>query len=175
QADKVYQYKDYEKDLPQQKRTEVEKTLIKRIFLNLLQIGDGEKDTRLRQPKAVILSLAGDNQEAQKILTELIDGKQGLVKGRLLVTGKTEGEEEAWVDLAHEALIEKWDKLNLWRTENRQGRELAKQVDKDAKDWQRSNKSQDYLWSGDKLADAEKILQEYQDTVETTKLAKEFL
>ncbi|MFM6409674.1 MAG: formylglycine-generating enzyme family protein, partial [Microcystis sp.] len=31
------------------------------------------------------------------------------------------------------------------------------------------------LWSGDKLADAEKILQEYQDTVETMKLAKEFL
>jgi len=77
--------------------------------------------------------------------------------------------------LAHEALIEKWDKLNLWRNETRKGRELSKQVDKDAKDWQKNNKSQDYLWSGDKLADAEKILQEYQDTVETTKLAKEFL
>ncbi|MFM6757703.1 MAG: formylglycine-generating enzyme family protein, partial [Microcystis panniformis] len=175
QADKVYEYKDYEKDLPQQERTEDEKALIKRIFLNLLQIGDGEKDTRLRQSKAFILSLAGDNQERQKVLTELIDGKQGLVKGRLLVTGKTEREEEAWVDLAHEALIEKWDELNQWRTENRQGRELAKQVDKDAQNWQKSNKSQDYLWSGDKLADAEKIRQEYQDTVEITKLAKEFL
>ncbi|MFM6323653.1 MAG: formylglycine-generating enzyme family protein, partial [Microcystis panniformis] len=133
------------------------------------------KDTRLRQSKAFILSLDGDNQEAQKVLTELIDGKQGLVKGRLLVTGKTEREEEAWVDLAHEALIEKWDKLNQWRNETRKGRELSKQVDKDAKDWKKSNKSQDYLWSGDKLADAEKILQEYQDTVETMKLAKEFL
>ena len=175
QADKVYQYKDYEKDSPQQERTETEKTLIKRIFLNLLQIGDGEKDTRLRQPKAFILSLAGDNQEGQKVLTELIEGEQGLVKGRLLVTGKTEREEEAWVDLAHEALIEKWDNLNLWRTETRKGRELAKQVDKDAKDWQKNNRSQYYLWSGDKLADAEKILQEYQDTVETTQLAKNFL
>ena len=129
----------------------------------------------MRQPKAFILSLAGDNQEGQKVLKELIEGKQGLVKGRLLVTGKTEREEEALVDLAHEALIEKWDKLNQWRNENRQGRELAKQVDKDAKDWQKNNKSQYYLWSGDKLADAEKVLQEYQDTVETTKLAKEFL
>jgi formylglycine-generating enzyme required for sulfatase activity len=174
-ADKVYHYRDYEKDLPQQERTETEKALIKRIFLNLLQIGDGEKDTRLRQSKAFILSLAGDNQEGQEILTELIEGKQGLVKGRLLVTGKTEREEEAWVDLAHEALIEKWDNLNLWRTETRKGRELAKQVDKDAKDWQKNNKSQYYLWSGDKLADAEKVLQEYQDTVETTDLAKEFL
>ncbi|MGV2387365.1 MAG UNVERIFIED_CONTAM: hypothetical protein LVR29_00435 [Microcystis novacekii LVE1205-3] len=48
-------------------------------------------------------------------------------------------------------------------------------MDKDAKDWQKNNKSQYYLWSGDKLADAEKVLQEYQDTVETTKLAKDFL
>ncbi|WOB69552.1 SUMF1/EgtB/PvdO family nonheme iron enzyme [Microcystis aeruginosa] len=175
QADKVYQYKDYEKDSPQQERTETEKALIKRIFLNLLQIGDGEKDTRLRQSKAFILSLAGDNQEGKKVLKELIEGKQGLVKGRLLVTGKTEREEEAWIDLAHEALIEKWDNLNLWRTETRQGRELAKQVDKDAQNWQNSHQSQYYLWSGDKLADAEKILQEYQDTVETTQLAKDFL
>ena len=174
-ADKVYQYRDYEEEKPVKERTEDEKTLIKRIFLNLLQIGDGEKDTRLRQPKAVILSLAGDNQEGQKVLKELIEDNQGLVKGRLLVTGKTEREEEAWVDLAHEALIEKWDNLNLWRTETRKGRELAKQVDKDAKDWQKNNKSQYYLWSGDKLADAEKILQEYQDTVETTDLAKDFL
>ncbi|CCI37385.1 nSTAND1 domain-containing NTPase [Microcystis aeruginosa] len=174
-ADKVYQYRDYEEEKPVKERTEAEKALIKRIFLNLLQIGDGEKDTRLRQSKAFILSLAGDNQEGKKVLKELIEGKQGLVKGRLLVTGKTEREEEAWVDLAHEALIEKWDNLNLWRTETRKGRELAKQVDKDAKDWQKNNKSQYYLWSGDKLADAEKILQEYQDTVETTDLAKDFL
>lgn len=64
-ADKVYQYRDYEKDSPEDKRAEAEKALIKRIFLKLLQIGNGEKDTRVRQPKAVILSLAGDNLEEQ--------------------------------------------------------------------------------------------------------------
>ncbi|MCA2721164.1 MAG: SUMF1/EgtB/PvdO family nonheme iron enzyme [Microcystis sp. M048S1] len=174
-ADKVYQYRDYEEEKPVKERTEAEKALIKRIFLNLLQIVDGEKDTRKRQPKAFILSLARDNQAEQKILRELIEDNQGLVKGRLLVTGKSEREEEAWIDLAHEALIEKWDNLNLWRTETRKGRELAKQVDKDAESWQENNKSQYYLWSGDKLADAEKVLQEYQDTVETKQLAKEFL
>jgi hypothetical protein len=53
--------------------------------------------------------------------------------------------------------------------------QLAKQVYEDARNWQKSHKSQYYLWSGDKLADAEKILQEYQDTVGTKQLAKEFL
>ena len=174
-ADKVYHYRDYEKDSSQDERSEAEKGLIKRIFLKLLQIGEGEKDTRVRQPKAVILSLAGDNLEERKILTELIEGKQGLVKGRLLVTGGREQEREAWVDLAHEALIEGWTKLKEWRTENREGRKLARQVEKDAQNWQPHHKSPDYLWGGYKLAEAEKVLSEYAAIEPLSELAEEFL
>ncbi len=57
-ADKVYDYRDYEKDSPQDKRSEAEKGLIKRIFLKLLQIGEGEKDPRVRRPKLVSELLA---------------------------------------------------------------------------------------------------------------------
>jgi energy-coupling factor transporter ATP-binding protein EcfA2 len=174
-ADKVYKYRDYEEEKPVKERTELEKVLIKRIFLNLLQMGDGEKDTRLRQNKSKILSLAGDNEEEQKVLIELVEGNQGLVKSRLLVTGDSEREVNAWVDLAHEALIEGWGQLNEWRTENREGRRLADKVEKDAKTWEERAKSLDYLWSGDKLADAEKVLSEYASTVSLSKLAQEFL
>ncbi len=174
-ADNVYDYRDYEKDSPQDKRPEAEKGLIKRIFLKLLQIGEGEKDTRVRQPKAVILSLTGDNLEEKEILKKLIDGKQGLVQGRLLVTGGSEQEGESWVDLAHEALIEGWEKLNEWRTETREGRKLARQVEKDAQNWQASGKSPDYLWVGIKLDEAEKVMEEYATTVPLSKLAQEFV
>ncbi len=176
-ADKVYQYRDYEKDSPQDERAEAEKGLIKGIFLKLLQIGEGEKDTRLRQPKAAILSLAGDNPKQQELLKELIDGKQGLVKGRLLVTGGSEPEREAWVDLAHEALIDGWTQLKEWRTENREGRKLARQVEKDAQNWQAHDKPLEsyFLWGGDKLAEAEKVLSEYAAIEPLSKLAEEFL
>ena len=133
---------------------------------------------RVRQPKGVILSLAGDNLEQQKTLKELIDGKQGLVKGRLLVTGESKQGGEAWVDLAHEALIEGWTQLNDWRTENREGRKLARQMENDAQNWSH-HKSPDYLWRGDKLAEAEKVLSEYAATVPLSMLlskqAQEFL
>ncbi len=167
-ADKVYHYRDYQKDSPQDERPEAEKVLIKRIFLKLLQIGEEEKDTRVRQPKAVILSLAGEN---------LIDGKQGLVKGRLLVTGESPQEEKAWVDLAHEALIEGWEKLNEWRTETREGRKLARQVENEAQNWQAHNKlpNSDYLWVGIKLDEAEKVMEEYATTVPLSMLAQEFV
>ncbi len=174
-ADKVYQYRDYEKDSPQDERAEAEKGLIKGIFLKLLQIGEGEKDTRVRQPKALILSLAGDNLEEQELLTELIDGKQGLVKGRLLVTGGSEPEREAWVDLAHEALIDGWTQLKEWRTENREGRKLARQVEKDAQNWQARKKPPDYLWGGYKLVEAEKVLSEYAAIEPLSMLIEEFL
>ena len=165
-ADKVYQYRDYEKDSPQDERPEAEKGLIKRIFLKLLQIGERERDTRVRQPKAVILFLAGDNLEEQELLKELIDSKQGLVKGRLLVTGESEQEGEAWVDLAHEALIEGWKKLNEWRQEDREGRKLVTQMEKDAENYWKEHhkspdKSPDFLWRGYKLEDAEKVLKKY--------------
>jgi hypothetical protein len=180
-ADKVYNFRDYEKDKPEEKRSELEKALIKRIFLNLLQIGEGEKDTKQRQLKNFILSLAGDNSEEQEILRELIDGEQGLVTGHLLVTGGSEGDGNAWVDLAHEALIEKWGQLNEWRAENREGRKFAKEAEEDAKTWEEHSKWEehgkllDYLWRGYKLAEAEKILQEYAATVPLSKLARDFL
>ncbi len=174
-ADKVYQYRDYKKDSPQDERAEAEKVLIKRIFLNLLQIGEREKDTRMRQPKTEILSLVGDNLEEQEILRELIEGKQGLVKGRLLVTGESERGGEAWVDLAHEALIEGWEKLKEWRTETREGRKLARQLEKDAQNWQARDKSPDYLWRGFKLDEARKILEECATTVPLSKLAQDFV
>ena len=176
-ADKVYNFRDYEKDEPEEKRSELEKALIKRIFLSLLQMGDGEKDTKQRQLKNVILSLAGDSSEGQEILRELIDGEQGLVTGRLLVTGGSEGEGNAWVDLAHEALIEKWGQLNEWRAENQEGRKFAKEAEEDAETWEKRDKLpiQDYLWRGYKLAEGEKVLGEHADTVKLSNLAKEFL
>jgi hypothetical protein len=166
-ADKVYRYRDYEKDSPQDERIEAERAWIKRIFLNLLQIGDGEKDTRLRQPKAVILPLAGDNQEDQKILRKLIEveGKQGLVTGRLLATGGSEGEGNAWVDLAHEALIEGWEKLNQWRQEDRVVRKLAYQIEKAYQSWVEHQGDSRYLLDGILREDSHKNWQELKKTI----------
>ncbi|MHC5831764.1 MAG: nSTAND1 domain-containing NTPase, partial [Nostoc sp.] len=58
-AEKVYLYRDFEEELPTQKRTQQEKEWIGRIFLRLVRTGEGEKDTRQRQPKATLLNIAG--------------------------------------------------------------------------------------------------------------------
>ncbi|MCL1463517.1 ATP-binding protein [Argonema galeatum] len=101
-AEKVYRYKDFQKDLPQLERTAEEQEWIKRIFLRLVRTGEGEKDTRQRQTKAKLLGIAKDNLADGQVINNVLDE---LICGRLLVGG------EEGVDLAHEALIEGWQRF----------------------------------------------------------------
>jgi GNAT superfamily N-acetyltransferase len=146
-ANKVYDFKDYEKNEPKKKRSDQEKDVIKRIFFNLLRTSDGEKDTRWRKTKRQILSLAGDKLE-EKVLEELIEGEQGLVKGRLLVTDSKQTEKDAWVDLAHEALIENWEKLAEWRKKSGDTRRLAERIDERWQQYKQKEEDYDYLLEG---------------------------
>jgi uncharacterized caspase-like protein len=89
--------------------TEQQQDWVKRIFLRLVRTGEDAKDTRQRQPKQKLLALAGDNEATQKALCQVLDR---LVNERLLVAG-----EEGWIDLAHEALMEDWQRFAQWRQE----------------------------------------------------------
>ncbi|MEH2061490.1 MAG: ATP-binding protein [Nostoc sp.] len=133
-AQKVYNYQDFEEESPTQQRTQQEEEWIRLIFLRLLRTGEAEKDTRQRQAKATILNIAGNDPNQQQQLSELIDGEAGLVKGRLLVTGKDE-KGEAWIDLAHEALMEAWEQFAEWRKENRPLRRLINLVEDAFQEW----------------------------------------
>jgi energy-coupling factor transporter ATP-binding protein EcfA2 len=94
----------------------------KRICLMLVRTGLGERDTRQRQTKRELAQLANDGalQDFQVALDQL-------VLGRLLVTGK-DGDGEAWVDMAHEALMEKWFYFAKWREEKRDVLRLVNRI-----------------------------------------------
>ena len=100
-SEKVYCYSDFWEDLPVESRESEEQAWIKQIFLRLVRVGKGEKDTRQRQSKKTLLALAGSDVEEKEALLELLEGETGLVQGRLLVTGKVDDQDElSWVDLS---------------------------------------------------------------------------
>ena len=143
-AEKVYHYRDYDQDNPTKKRTETEKEWIKLIFLRLIRTGNQAKDTRQRQPKEILLNIAGNDANQQKALNKLIDGKQGLVNARLLVTGsdippnpksKIQNLKSNWVDLVHEALIEGWGRFAKWCEEDRDLRRLSDRLEDQRREW----------------------------------------
>lgn len=173
-AENVYLYQDYEEESPTQERTQQEKEWIERIFLRLVRTGEGEKDTRQRQPKATLLNIAGDDTNQQQELSELIDGEAGLVtglvKGRLLVTGKDETG-EAWIDLAHEALMEGWERFAHWRKQGRELRRLIDRVEDALREWQEQPKD-DNLMMGGLLAQVQERWPELKSDLDTA--AREF-
>ena len=115
-----------------------EKAWAKQIFLKLVRTGQGNKDTRQRQPKADLLALVTvDEQESLGELLDFLVSKDS----RLLVTdGK-----EAWIDLAHEALLEGWQRFAAWRAEDRELRRLADRVQDAYKEWLAKDKNEDYF------------------------------
>ncbi|OKH31132.1 hypothetical protein FACHB389_22155 [Nostoc calcicola FACHB-389] len=160
-AENVYLYQDFKEEFPTQGRTQQEKEWIERIFLRLVRTGEGEKDTRQRQPKATLLNIAGDDANQQQELSELLDGEAGLVKGRLLVTGKDE-KGEAWIDLAHEALIEGWQQFAEWRQQDRDLRRLSDRLEDTRREWLNKRKDEKYLMQGGLLAEVRDSWQQLQ-------------
>ncbi len=172
-AENVYLYQDFEEELPTQKRTQQEKEWIGRIFLRLVRTGEGEKDTRQRQPKATLLNIAGDDANQQQELSELLDGEAGLVKGRLLVTGKDE-KGEAWIDLAHEALIEGWQQFAWWRQQDRDLRRLSDRLEDTRREWVNKRQDDKYLMQGGLLAEVRDSWQQLQPNLQSPQEDEDF-
>ncbi|HEY9294819.1 MAG TPA: hypothetical protein VIQ31_00330, partial [Phormidium sp.] len=93
-----------------QSLTQQEQDWLKRIFLKLVSFGTNVKDIRQRLPKSQLLELAGTNSASRQIISDLLDR---LVEANLLVINQDE-----WVDLAHEALMERWKRFAKWRLES---------------------------------------------------------
>jgi signal transduction histidine kinase len=116
----------------------IEQDWARRIYLKLIRTGEEYRDTSQRQRKQDLIDLG--NGEEQELLQVVLED---LVDSRLVVTDVT----GAWVELAHEGLIENWELLNQWRLENREVRRLADKVEDCYQAWMESERDDDFLLS----------------------------
>jgi DNA-binding PadR family transcriptional regulator len=128
--------------------TKQQQVWIKKIFLRLVRTGIEDKDTRQRQPKSKLLAIAGDHIGTQGItpihqqpINNLLDQ---MVQKRLLVTGQ-ELEGNVWIDLAHEALMEGWERFAKWRKEDRELRRLINLLEDALQEWQNEPKDKNLM------------------------------
>ena len=149
--------------------TQQQRDWVKRIFLKLVRTGAEGKDTRQRQPKSkLLISISDDPFELQAISEVLLDQ---LVQGRLLVTGQ-EPEGEAWVDLAHEALMDRWERFVIWRQEGRELRRLIDRIDDALREWLRNKKNENDLMSRGLLTSVREQWQELEPYLDA--IARQF-
>jgi 16S rRNA C967 or C1407 C5-methylase (RsmB/RsmF family) len=123
--------------------------------LKLVGTGEGVQYTRQRQPKTRLSAIAGDNLDNQKALNNVLER---LVQSRLLVTGEKPQEQQEdlvdlvqetlMVDLAHEALMEGWQRFAQWRKENRPLLRLINRVEDALREWQKSQEDENLMMGG---------------------------
>ncbi len=139
-----------------------EQEFLKNIFIRLTrldeQTGGGEqrRDTRRRVGLEELVP-SGDDPTVTKGLVERLAGEGA----RLVVTSRDEvtGKEE--VEVAHEALIRYWHRLQKWLEENRSNLQLRETIRQAALEWSGHEREESYLvHRGGRLEDAEELLKQ---------------
>ncbi len=120
----------------------------RRIFLRLVQFGQGRADTR-RQQTVAALRTPGDSPA---LFDATLDH---LVGSRLLTaSGEAQGEDRR-IDIAHEALIRSWPALRRWVVERRGAEEARRQLEAKAQEWVRLGGGAGGLLDESELPEAE--------------------
>jgi formylglycine-generating enzyme required for sulfatase activity len=120
--------------------------IARRIFLRLVQFGEGRPDTR--RPQTVDALKASGDDPALFAAT-----LRHLTNRRLLTVSSADGG-PATVDLGHEAMIAHWPTLRHWIDESRANEIVRRRIERNADDWQRNGHDPGELYRRRKLADA---------------------
>jgi WD40 repeat protein len=112
---------------------EEQQAIARRIFLRLIQFGEGRADTR-RQQSVTALKATGDN--IQKFNRTL----HHLANCRLLTLTGAASKADRKVDIAHEALIVGWPTLQEWIAERRDAEQLRRRLIAKVEEWVRLSK-----------------------------------
>ncbi|MGD1711829.1 eIF2A-related protein, partial [Dapis sp. BLCC M172] len=142
--------------------TQEEKSVAKRIFLELVQPGEKQinsgkiTDTRRR----VILENLPNEQHSLEMLLKVSD-KLANPNNRLITIDKSEI--GTLLDIIHEDLIRSWKTLREWVEEYQEVLPLVRKIEGDATEWEKHNKKDDWLWREGQLMKAEEYLENYGD------------
>jgi WD40 repeat protein len=128
-----------------------QQVLARRIFLRLVQFGEGRADTRRQQPVAA-LRTAGDTPDEFDHTLERLAGS------RLLSLSGEAGDADRRADIAHDALISGWPTLHGWVVERREAELARRRMEAKAAEWTRLGKGAGGLLDAIELREVERWL-----------------
>ena len=146
------------------------------LFLRLVTLGEGIEDTRRR----VLRSELEDLQQASE--TEVDDSPStsplasvldAFGRYRLLTFDRDPTTRGPTVEVAHEALLQKWDRLQQWLDESRDDIRQERAVSRTAEDWEQHSRDESFLLRGARLEQVEKWCAT--STLIKTPLVQEFI
>ena len=125
--------------------------IARRIFLRLIQFGEGRTDTRRQQPMSALQAVGDNLNEFERTLEHMTDH-------RLLTRSGDEEEDDSQVDISHESLITGWSRLHDWIEERREAEQIRRRLESKAAEWVRLGKNNGGLLDEAELPEAERWL-----------------
>ncbi len=131
--------------------SDAQRGIARRIFLRLIQFGQGRADTRRQQTVAELCVAGEDSALFDQTLRRLTDN-------RLLTLRGEENDTNPRVDIAHESLIVAWPTLQGWLRERRAAEQTRRRLEGKAEEWVRLGRGQGGLLDAAELPEAERWL-----------------
>jgi WD40 repeat protein len=130
--------------------TDEQQIIARRVFLRLIQFGEGRADTR-RQESVEALKARGDNDQIfEQTLRHLADRRLLTLSGKEDKTRK--------VDIAHEILISSWPQLQDWILQRREAEQTRRRLIAKVEEWVRLGKGEGGLLDEFELAESQRWL-----------------
>jgi energy-coupling factor transporter ATP-binding protein EcfA2 len=148
--------------------------VVRKILLELIE-PEGKARRRVLRRDLII-----GNEEPQEIEETL----EYLIQKRLLSTDRDATNKDNLVEIAHEALIDRWPTLHAWVEESRESRRIRRQLRERISVWERLNRAEGSLirgaeldeiekWNHDKLTTLSPIEKEYLEACREAKVLQE--
>ncbi len=115
-------------------------SIARRIFLRLVQFGEGRRDTRRQQPVDALKNQEDDLEVFEATLQHLA--------GDRLLTLSADERNVRKADISHEALITGWARLQGWLRERRDAEQQRRRFEAKADEWIRLGRSTGGLLDG---------------------------
>jgi len=128
-----------------------QQVIARRIFLRLVQFGEGRADTRRQQSASALQSASDDPDKFESTLRHLVDNRLLTLSGEEVGTSRQ-------VDIAHEALISGWPTLWGWLAERREAELTRRRLENKAAEWMRLGRGSGGLLDAIELSEADRWL-----------------
>ena len=121
-----------------------QRALVRRLLTRLVALGDGTMDTRRRVQRRELDGLAGSTVAVDTVL-------ERFGTARLVTFDHDRASRQPTVEIAHEALIARWERLAAWVDEDREGLLLVRHLSAAAQAWADRGRDPAELYRGARL------------------------
>ena len=124
--------------------SEPERAIARRVFLGLVQLGEGTRDTRRRVGVDRLTAAQDDPKRVRQVMDRFA------APGVRLISLSTNSTAETVVattaEVTHEALFEHWQPLNEWLDESREDLRFQRRLEEAAEHWDDRKRPGGLLW-----------------------------